>query len=199
MIRCTNPVFCSCNLAGVLLISSLLAGCAGNIGAAVPFGAALASCSSSADADRMVPGIKELPSPDWMYSFTEVRVEGPEKSTIPPPILAATFKDALERSLGKSGVTGDKATSREKQYVLVATIVSQARQGTFKTTTLEVTIRYRVISRDNPGGILWEKLVTTTGEIKDWKIDACKRLRNLQERLSKENILILFNSLPARR
>lgn len=176
----------------------LLHGCAGNIGAAVPFGAALASCSTPAEAGHMLPGIAELPSREWLYSFAEVRVTGPEKSTVPPPILAATFRDALERTLDRAGVIRHSTRIDEKQNILLANIVSQARQGTFKTTNLEVTVQYRIVSLDNFNNILWEKVVTTNGEINDWKIDACRRLRNLQERLSKENILIMLNALPAR-
>jgi hypothetical protein len=182
----------------ILLFLVLLKGCAGNIGAGVPFGAALASCSTPPDAARMLPEGLVRPSQKWAYPLREVTTEGPAKSTVPPPILAATFSKALENALKQNGAI-TAATQRDDQgYALVARMVSQNRGGTFATTTLELTIRYMVVSRREPGKSLWETSITTNGEINDWKVDACKRLRNLQEQLSKENIERLLDTLPSR-
>lgn len=176
----------------------LLNGCAGNIGAGVPFGAALASCSTEANADHMVPDKQLLPSSGWKYRISGVSVSGPTESTIPPPILAATFRQALERALKQTELSESNALLHGKDYVLEADIVSQTRHGTFSTTTLELVISYSLISKLDPGKRTWNGTITTKGQIDDWKIDACRRLRNLQEELSRQNIRRLFSDLLMR-
>jgi len=136
-----------------------------------------------------------LPSSGWKYRISGVSVSGPTESTIPPPILAATFRKALERALKQTGLSESNEPQHGKDYVLEADIVSQTRQGTFSTTTLELVISYSLISQLDPGKRTWNGTITTRGEIDDWKIDACRRLRNLQEELSRQNIRRLFSYL----
>ena len=179
-----------------LLSLFLLDGCAGNIGAGVPLAAALASCSSEADAEHMVPENLVPPASGWQYRVGGVSVSGPTNSAIPPPIMAATFRKALQRTLQQTGLAEPNERQHDEDYTLVADIVSQSRHGTFKTTSLELVVSYSLISRRDPNKTLWNGTITTTGEINDWKIDACSRLRNLQEALSRQNIRRLLNDLP---
>lgn len=186
-------------LAVFLLPLALLTGCAGNIGAGVPFAAALSSCSTPADAARMVPDNPTRLAGELTYPIGAVHVEGPTKSTIPPPILAATFAKALEQTLQQSGAMTPDTLQHEPGHVLLAHIGPQSRHGTFTSTTLTLTIRYTLVSPLRPEHPLWEQNITSSGELRDWKTDACQRLRNLQERLSRESIQLLLESLPAKR
>ncbi len=178
----------------ILIPSVFVSGCGGNIFAGVPLGAALAGCSIQADANRMVPDVSGIAFRNPRYPISAVRTIGPEKSSVPPPILARTFRIALESSLQKANIL--QSHTDANHYILVAKIKSQNRQGSFSRTSFQLTVKYTLLLQATAEGILWETEITTTGEMKDWKTDACKRLRNLQESLSKKNIRRLLDELP---
>ena len=174
----------------------LVAACTANIPAATPFSAALASCSTHADAKHMQPEILRHPPSEWRYPISAVKVIGPEQSSIPPPILAVTFGQALENSLRQTGALESSTGKQDKDYRLLAKLISQNRRGTFATTSLDLTVEYSLVLNNKSEQVLWKTSITTTGEIKDWKTDACKRLRKLQEDLAKQNIRRLIDELP---
>jgi len=177
-----------------LLLLVLVSACSSNILAGAPLGAALASCSIPANATRMVPEIPTSPSHEMRYPVHVVQVVGPIKSSVPPPILAKTFTIALESTLQKANLLHPH--EQTNHYILIANIDSQKRQGSFSRTSLELTVKYAIREQDNPEQSVWETDITTAGELKDWKTDACQRLRNLQEDLSKQNIRQLLSVLP---
>jgi hypothetical protein len=170
--------------------------CSGNILAGAPLGAALANCKRQPDPAHMLPDLHGQSHTTYRYVITAVQVIGPEKSTIPPPLMAVTFGKALETSLRQAGAIDNN--NQEQNYVLTAYIVSQNRHGNFSQTQLELTIQYslRRQQTSDPDRHVWESLITTAGEISDWKTDACARLRKLQENLSKQNIQRLLDKLP---
>lgn len=178
-----------------VLSSCLLNGCAGNIGAALPLTAALSSCSTAANAEHMVPENPVLLTSGVKYRISGVSVVGPTKSAIPPPIMAATFGRALERTLQQTGLFEVDTQQHDRGYILVADIISQTRHGTFRATTLQLSVSYSLVSQADANKRLWIGTITTSGEINDWKTDACARLRQLQERVSRQNIQQLLNEL----
>jgi hypothetical protein len=180
----------------VFLTLMLITGCTDMISAGAPLGAALSSCSIAADAKLMLPETSGHALPAWAYPISAVHVIGPVKSTVPPPILAATFGKALETALRQADALEPGTSTRDTSHVLVANMISQNRHGTFAMTSLELTIEYSLHVKDESGQMVWKTVITTTDEIRDWKTDACKRLRNLQEELSKQNIRRLFKLLP---
>lgn len=191
---CTQVWFSRTIVALLPLI--MVSGCSGNLLAGAPMGAALASCSTQADATRMIPEISGVSYHAPLYPVHAVRVVGPIKSSVPPPILAATFKTALESTMSNANFLQSDATANH--YILVANIESQKRQGTFAQTSLELTVKYTLLRQEASELPVWETEITTTGEMQDWKTDACKRLRKLQENLSKQNIRQLLDKLPAK-
>lgn len=189
---CARPVRAVAALLPLLLVT----GCSGNILAGAPLGAALTSCSTPANATRMLPAIPASSPHELPYPIQSVHVVGPVKKTVPPPILVAAFETALVSTLHKVDLLHpqDKAS----RYILVANIDSQKRQGTYSWTRLELTVKYAIRPQENPEQPVWEAVITTAGEMKDWKTDACHRLRNLQEDLSKQNIRQLLDRLPVK-
>ena len=143
----------------------------------------------------MVPDNLVVLSSGLKYRINGVSVSGPTKSTIPPPILATTFDKALKRSLQQAGLLDFDAKQNDQVYTLVANIISQTRHGTFTTTTLELVVSYSLRLQPGANKMLWSGTITTSGKLHDWKIDACMRLRKLQEKVSKQNIQQLLNKL----
>lgn len=136
----------------------------------------------------MVPGGLPPPIATWSARIADLDVIGPKQHSVPPPILAASFRQALEQTLRQAGLLVQPDDKRQPDLILKVTILSQNRKGSFKRTHLELVVAYTLIFRDKPEETLNSYTARTQAEIDDWKIDACTRLRKLQERLSRENI-----------
>jgi len=166
----------------------LLTACAAPVATVSPLAAALGSCSTVAQASHMVPEGLPAPEPAWLGGIARLNVIGPQTRSIPPPILAASFQQALQQTLRHAGLLAQSQDLPQTDRELRVEILSQHRQGNFKRTRLELTVSYSIVNPNSNGASLQGYTVRTNAEIDDWKIDACNRLRKLQERLSRENI-----------